>query len=74
MPFTTGPMVGLNIHFSDPFALSLDILWMVSVGYDFESIPLSLFFRFAPGVGLTFADEVKFGFSASAALGALWTF
>ncbi len=77
-PITVGAGVNTGIYFGDKVTADLSILFPIGIEYNFvqlnKDVPITVYFRLAPGVKLLDQNEYKPGFDMAAYLGALWNF
>ncbi len=71
MPFTVGGEVFVQTDFKE---VGLGVVAPLKLAYTFEDAPVTLYFRVAPGVYITFGENADVGFGVSAGLGATYNF
>lgn len=76
-PLTIGAGLSTSVHFGDPTIFNLAVLFPFGIEYDFAQIsdvPITVYFRLAPGFSLITANDLNVKFELGAYLGAIWTF
>ncbi len=77
-PLTVGAGASMSVHFGDPTAFNLSVLFPVGIEYDFSQlnadVPITVYFRLAPGFSVITANELNVDFELGVYLGAVWTF
>lgn len=77
-PLSIGLGASTQVHFGDPTGANLSVIVPVGIEYDFSQlnsdVPITAYFRLAPGVTILRANKVDIAFDFVAYLGAIWTF
>ncbi len=77
-PLTVGAGVSSSFFFGENTTVNLSVLFPVGVEYNFDQldpdVPITVYFRLAPGFTVLKANNPDVSFEMSAYLGALWNF
>lgn len=77
-PLTVGLGANVDIDFSHDWNTDFSILFPIGIEYDFaqlnSDVPITVYFRFAPGFSIIQNSKADVGFAYGVYLGAMWNF
>ena len=77
-PLTIGLGANVDIDFSNDFNTDFAILFPIGIEYNFaqlnSDVPITVYFRFAPGFSIVQNSKADVGFAYGVYLGAMWNF
>ena len=77
-PLTVGAGANVAIDFSNDFSTDLSVLFPIGIEYNFAQlnadVPITVYFRFAPGFSILQNSDANVEFDYGVYLGAIWNF
>lgn len=73
-PITVGAIIAPSVTISDHSSFNLSVLIPGGIEYTFDEVPVTAYFRLAPGIRIMSENKVDIGFAFGAFIGALWNF